>query len=125
VEWILPFCVDITVGVTAPILTWRIWDHPSPMLWGLVLAWSFYGMYDLINQIVVNRLTPSGQYSRSTVFLVIVMLIQISAMCMLFTDGVFHKYFGLGTEMPDIEHFHDYMFKPINTIKIDYAVPSQ
>ena len=43
---VLPFCVDLTVGVTAPFLASAVASSPSPRLWGLLTAWVAYGWLD-------------------------------------------------------------------------------
>ena len=57
-EWIVSLTGDFIIGITALFLVYFIYKKPSAVLWGILLAWNFVGLFDLYEAITTSILVP-------------------------------------------------------------------
>ena len=56
--WIVPWVGDTLIGLTAPIVAYLLWTRRGALIWGLGLAWTFWGAWDYLSGIMVNIVEP-------------------------------------------------------------------
>ncbi len=100
-EWIIPFVGDFFIGITALFLVYFIYKKPSAVLWGILLAWNFVGLFDLYEAITTSILVPYepipelglNDFGVKSV-LTLNSIIHISAIYLLFQSRI-KSYFNL------------------------------
>ena len=106
-DWILPFCIDFTVGASAPIIAGMITSSPSPQLYGLLVAWVTYGWLDHVFAVASTcfGVSPFGPFPMLglgelgfSLFTVASSTWQGTHLYYLLTSPSIQGYFGLKTK---------------------------
>ena len=100
-EWIVSLTGDFVIGITALFLVYFIYKKPSAVLWGILLAWNFVGLFDLYEAITTSILVPYepipelglNDFGVKSV-LTLNSIIHISAIYLLFQSRI-KSYFNL------------------------------
>ena len=100
-EWIVTLLGDFAIGIGAIILTYKIYQSPSNIIWGILLAWNVLGLFDLIGAFVLTFIVPYEPFPEiglNTLGFRFVFsinsLIQVSSIYLLFTHKLF-EYFNI------------------------------
>ena len=100
-EWIVTLLGDFAIGIGAIILTYKIYQSPSNIIWGILLAWNVLGLFDLIGAYVLTFIVPYEPFPEiglNTLGFRLVFsinsLIQVSSIYLLFTHKLF-EYFDI------------------------------
>lgn len=98
--WAIPLSQDTIVGILAPLVVYRLAMRPNVLTYALGIAWFIFGIVDFTNGIVVEALYPADEALLGenipaaflTGWLVVNMLVQVSALVLLLSPGM-RRYF--------------------------------
>ena len=100
-EWVVTLLGDFAIGIGAIILTYKLYNSPTNIIGGILLAWNVLGLFDLIGAIVLTSIVPYEPFPEIGLNTLgfrfafsINSLIQISSIYLLFTPKLF-EYFNI------------------------------